>query len=66
MLQPSDGFVPLRDLTVERDGRTMILLDNDGQRRFGRYDPILGQWMSTIEERLVLRPIAARAFPNGD
>ena len=63
MLQPSDGFVPLRDLTVERDGRTMILLDNDGQRRFGRYDPILGQWMSTIEERLVLRPIAARAMP---
>ena len=66
MLRPSDGFVPLRNLTVERDGRTMIPLDNDGQRRFGRYDSLVGQWMSTIEERLVLRPIAARAMPHGN
>jgi hypothetical protein len=65
MLRPNDGFVPLRDLTVERDGRTMILLDNDGRRRFGRYDALSGQWMSTIEDRLVLRPVAARAMPHG-
>jgi hypothetical protein len=44
----------------------MILLDSDGQRRFGRFDADLDAWVSTVEPGLRLRPVAARGMPVGD
>ncbi len=56
-------FVPISRLGRERDGRTLILLDSDGQRRFGRWDADVGAWVSTVQEGLRLRPVAARGMP---
>jgi hypothetical protein len=61
---PVTEFRPIRDLTVELDGRTMVLIDSDGRRRFGRFDRKLACWLSTVEDGLRLRPVAAKEMPH--
>jgi len=54
-------YQPMRGLD-HRDGRVMRLLDG-GKERFGRWDADRECWVSTIDERVRLRPAGWAEMP---
>jgi len=55
-------YQPMRDLQ-HRDARVMRLLDN-GKERFGRWDADRECWVSTVDDRVRLRPVGWREMPG--
>lgn len=57
-------YRPIREVTTERDGRPMRLIDAWGRERFGYWDRDQGVWVSNVDPAVQVRPVGFAAMPG--